>query len=73
MYSQWRERMAKARDDASPVFTPRGNSLQVNLGGVTERAGEMRSPRVSGFIWPSACRRQTQGEGKDECVGKGIA
>ncbi|CAN0314464.1 unnamed protein product, partial [Ectocarpus sp. 8 AP-2014] len=47
VYSQWRERMAKARDDASPVFTPRGNSLQVNLGGITERAAEMRSPRAN--------------------------
>lgn len=49
VYSRWRERMQKARDDASPVFTPRGNSLKVNLGGVTDRAGEMRSPRVRRF------------------------
>ncbi|CAM9176283.1 unnamed protein product [Pylaiella littoralis] len=47
VYSQWRERIRKGRDDASPVFTPRGNSLKVNLGGVTDRAGELRSPRAN--------------------------
>lgn len=49
MYSQWRERIGKARDNAAPVFTPRGNSLKVNLGGITERAAEMLSPRVSTY------------------------
>lgn len=40
--------MRKARDEAAPVFTPRGNSLKVSLGGVTDRAGAQQTPRVSG-------------------------
>ncbi|CAM9489261.1 unnamed protein product [Hapterophycus canaliculatus] len=47
VYSQWRERISKARDNAAPIFTPRGNSLKVNLGGITDRAGEMLSPRAN--------------------------
>ena len=39
--------MRKARDEAAPVFTPRGNSLKVALGGVTDRAGAQQTPRVS--------------------------
>lgn len=39
--------MQKARDEAAPVFTPRGNSLKVSLGGVTDRAGAQQTPRVS--------------------------
>lgn len=45
-YSQWREHIQKAREEANPVFTPRGNSLELELGGVTERAGIMQTPRV---------------------------
>ena len=47
LYSNWREHMRKARDEAAPVFTPRGNSLKVALGGVTDRAGAQQTPRVS--------------------------
>lgn len=47
LYSDWREHMRKARDEAAPVFTPRGNSLKVTLGGVTDRAGPQQTPRVS--------------------------
>lgn len=47
LYSQWREYIRQARDDAKPAFTPRGNSLEIGLGGITERAGPSRTPRVS--------------------------
>lgn len=39
--------MQKAREEANLAFTPRGNSLHVNLGGVTDRAGDVKTPRVS--------------------------
>lgn len=44
-YEDWRHRIANKREQMVPEFTPRGNSLQIDLIGVTPRANEMVTPR----------------------------
>lgn len=46
-YSMWRKHIQKSRDKVKQVFTPRGNSLRIALGGLTDRAGDIQTPRVS--------------------------
>lgn len=54
-YTDWRSRIRDKRESVKPVTTPRGNSLAINLSGVTPRAKEMHTPRgIDGAIQISA-------------------
>lgn len=54
-YKDWRHRIKDKRESAEPITTARGNSLQINLSGVTPRAGDMHTPRgMEGAIQVSA-------------------
>ena len=44
-YGNWRERIFKQREELQPSFTARGNSLQINLSGLTPRGPNMVTPR----------------------------
>ena len=44
-YVQWRDHILNAREDMNAVVTPRGNSLQLNLSGITPRGPELTTPR----------------------------
>lgn len=44
-YQDWRSRVAKKREEMVPEFSPRGNSLHIDLIGVTPRAPTMKTPR----------------------------
>lgn len=34
-YINWRDKVIESREDLNPVYTPRGNSLQININGNT--------------------------------------
>jgi Ca2+-binding EF-hand superfamily protein len=44
-YEDWRGRAVVKRENAPVEFTPRGNSLHIDLHGVTPRAGDLSTPR----------------------------
>jgi len=44
-YQDWRQRILKNREDMKVELTPRGNSLKLNLSGLTPRGPDMHSPR----------------------------
>ena len=44
-YLDWRHRIKDQRETMEAIKTPRGNSLQINLSGVTPRAGDIHTPR----------------------------
>lgn len=44
-YLDWRGRVSRKREDMTNEYTPRGNSLQINLIGATPRASEVLTPR----------------------------
>ncbi|CAM9892264.1 unnamed protein product [Choristocarpus tenellus] len=46
-YAKWRGHIAASRDEAKPIFTPRGNSIDISISGVTTRAGDMGTPRAA--------------------------
>ena len=45
-YTSWRSRISASRDNMKPEHTPRGNSLKLNLSGVTPRGPEHVTPRA---------------------------
>lgn len=44
-YVDWRKRIHESREQMNPTYTPRGNSLQLNLSGLTPRAQGLKTPR----------------------------
>lgn len=44
-YVDWRKRISVERENFSNEFTPRGNSIQIDLKGVTPRGPELETPR----------------------------
>lgn len=44
-YINWRRRLLDCRQDATPEFSPRGNSLVLNLQGLTARGPGLSTPR----------------------------
>jgi alpha-tubulin suppressor-like RCC1 family protein len=44
-YINWRHRMTVKREDLDPKYTPRGNSLTLELSGVTPRGPDLSTPR----------------------------
>ena len=44
-YSDWRDRIIEYREDLEPEYTARGNSLKINLSGVTPRGQDLQTPR----------------------------
>lgn len=44
-YLGWRSRIVQKREELAPELTPRGNSLYLNLSGVTPRGPELKTPR----------------------------
>lgn len=44
-YSGWRGRIKQNREHMEPKFTPRGNSLKINLSGLTPRGPTHQTPR----------------------------
>lgn len=44
-YIQWRKRILDCRRDMAPQFSPRGNSLLINLQGLTVRGPNLSTPR----------------------------
>lgn len=44
-YDDFRDRIYHKREEAEPEYTPRGNSLQLNLSGVTPRGPTLSTPR----------------------------
>ena len=44
-YIQWRSRLLDCRQDAAPQYSPRGNSLELNLQGLTARGPGLNTPR----------------------------
>ena len=44
-YDNYRNRLLFKREDMRPEYTPRGNSLKIQISGITPRAQELHSPR----------------------------
>ena len=44
-YQEWRNRVVMKREQMGPMYSPRGNSLQIDLIGATPRAPVMSTPR----------------------------
>jgi hypothetical protein len=44
-YSNFRERIYRQREELQPLYTSRGNSLKINLSGLTPRGPNMLTPR----------------------------
>jgi Ca2+-binding EF-hand superfamily protein len=44
-YDAWRGRAAAKRESSVPEYSPRGNSLSLDIHGITPRAGDMSTPR----------------------------
>ena len=44
-YLEWRDRTKDKRENNDPLYTARGNSLQINISGATPRGPEISSPR----------------------------
>jgi alpha-tubulin suppressor-like RCC1 family protein len=44
-YVNWRHRMMKKREDINPQYTPRGNSLAIDISGITPRGPDITTPR----------------------------
>ena len=44
-YVDWRSRIADKRDDMDPILSPRGESLDIKIHGLTPRGPELSTPR----------------------------
>lgn len=44
-YQDWRKRVAMKREEMGPLYSPRGNSLQIDLIGATPRGPAVSTPR----------------------------
>jgi hypothetical protein len=44
-YISWRRHLLAGREDMHPQFSPRGNSLEITLNGVTPRGPDLATPR----------------------------
>lgn len=44
-YDEWRERAVFKREVAEPELSPRGNSLHIDISGMTPRGADMHTPR----------------------------
>ena len=44
-YEKWFKHINRNREGAIPMFTPRGNSYQMELSGITERGTDVKTPR----------------------------
>ena len=48
-YMMWRHKLAQAREDLETVYTVRGGSIEVPIGGITARGPEELTPRGNSF------------------------
>ena len=44
-YANWRERIHRQREELEPEYTARGNSLKIDLSGITPRGASLVTPR----------------------------
>jgi hypothetical protein len=44
-YNNWRSRVQQSRENLQAEYTPRGNSLKIDLSGLSPRGPEMSTPR----------------------------
>jgi len=49
-YASWRDRLFQNREYLEPEYTARGNSLKINLSGLTPRGASLTTPRSALFV-----------------------